>query len=167
MIDNKHSMVLTYNEIADEARSLEQLIDVSMAGLSRDSVLDFIHPMFDPAWRQFGNLLEDAENINKFGKNGVAQIAEKADRIADSIQRDGGVNDSTRDAMDKLSQHIDECVVVAQALIDSCTHAAQAVHDADPDHLVFTQEHTAFFISNVFHSAIVHRLETIKGIKDA
>lgn len=164
MTNATQALEQNYSTIANEARSLSQLIAVNTAGLSRKELANLTRSENDIAWRQLENLIEDAENINNFGKNGIKQIAQHAELVIEAIQRNEPTSAGVRIAIDHMENHVSSCIGVAQALRNSCTHSVQAIHDVDPNHAVFTRGLMASFISSAFHRAIEERLLNIHAL---
>lgn len=164
MTNNAQTLEQNYTAIANEARSLSQLITVNTAGLSRKELVNITRPENDIAWRQLENLIEDAENVNKFGKNGVAQIVQHAELVIDALHRDEPIDAGARVAINHLEDHVSSCIEVARSLRNSCVYSVQAIHDVDPNHPVFTRDLMASFINSAFHRAIEERLVNIRAL---
>lgn len=164
MANNAQALEQNYTAIANEARSLSQLIAVNTAGLSRKELVNITRPENDIAWRQLENLIEDAENINKFGKNGVAQIAQHAELVIEALHRNEPIDAGTRIAINHLEDHVSSCIEVARSLRNSCVYSVQAIHDVNPNHPVFTRNLMASFINSAFHRAIEERLTNIRAL---
>lgn len=164
MANNAQALEQNYTAIANEARALSQLIAVNTAGLSRNELVNITRPENDIAWRQLENLIEDAENINKFGKNGVAQIAQHAELVIEALHRNEQIDAGARVAINHLEDHVSSCIEVARSLRNSCVRSVQAIHDVDPNHPVFTRNLMASFINSAFHRAIEERLTNIRSL---
>lgn len=164
MANNAQALEQSYTAIANEARALSQLIAVNTAGLSRNELVNITRPENDIAWRQLENLIEDAENINKFGKNGVAQIAQHAELAIEALHRNEQIDAGARVAINHLEDHVSSCIEVARSLRNSCVCSVQAIHDVDPNHPVFTRNLMASFINSAFHRAIEERLTNIRAL---
>lgn len=162
MTINTHTLEQTYIAISNEAHSLSQLIAVNTTGLSRDALTNIALPENDIAWRSFENLIEDVENINKFGKNEVAQITQHAELMIEALHRNEPIDEDTRVTISRLENHVNNCIEIARGLRDSCARSVQAIHDVDPTHTVFTRKPMAPATNNALHRAIEKQLENIR-----